>query len=54
MKSNEQKLVEEIEKKTKEISRVQEELLQKINQPESLPTSLPTESVNNVSAYVHK
>lgn len=55
MKSSKQKLVEEIEKKSKELSRVQEELsqeCQKAKQQESQPTSLPMEP-NNVSLYVH-
>ena len=50
MKSNEGKLIDEVERKTKELSRIQEELLeyQKAKQLDSLPTSLPMEA-NNVS-----
>ena len=60
MKKDKQKLVEEMEKKTKELSGVQQELSherQKAKQLESQPTSLPME-INNVSmfidVYVHK
>lgn len=51
MKSNEEKLMKDIEEKNEEISRIQEEHLQELHKTKQ-PDSLPTEVNKNVSAHV--